>query len=185
LALANTLIDAINPVRWPSNGLDDDGVRAIRKLKMRVDRERGGIIRERQQDRTAINSRDLKLGPGGLADIEWTVQLAQLRHGAKVPELRVTSSRAALNALVKTGLFTPAAVADLTTAWVLASRMRNAIMLVRGRASDHIPTDAREIAALALLLGYGKAGASKLLDDWARASRRAMAVVDCHFWGLE
>ncbi|MDR0436574.1 MAG: bifunctional glutamine-synthetase adenylyltransferase/deadenyltransferase, partial [Propionibacteriaceae bacterium] len=184
LALAAALIDAINPVRWPPDGLDDDGVRAIRKLKMRVDRERGGATRERDRDRATINSRDLKLGPGGLADIEWTVQLEQLRHAAKVPELRVTSSRMALNALVKSGLFTPGAGADLMAAWVMASRMRNAIMLVRGRASDHIPTDAREIAAVALLLGYGKAGASTLLEDWARVSRRAVAVVDRYFWGL-
>jgi glutamate-ammonia-ligase adenylyltransferase len=174
LALAEELLAAINEIRWPAGGLDDAGVREVRRLKIRVDRERGGQLRER----------NLKLGPGGLADIEWTVQLAQLRYAHQIPELRVTSTQLALNALVNAGLFTATEVADLGAAWVRASQMRNAVMLVRGRASDQIPTDARDIAAVAMLLGYGKSEASKLLDDWARISRRATAVVDRHFWGV-
>ena len=57
-------------------------------------------------------------------------------------------------------------------------------MLLRGRASDTIPTDARELAALAALLGYLPGEASAFTDDWARAARRARAVMDRVFWGL-
>ncbi|MDR1355804.1 MAG: bifunctional [glutamine synthetase] adenylyltransferase/[glutamine synthetase]-adenylyl-L-tyrosine phosphorylase [Propionibacteriaceae bacterium] len=173
LALAAQLITVIDQLRWPVAGLDAAEVLAIQKLKMRVDRERGGTNRER----------NLKLGPGGLADVEWTVQLAQLLYAHKFPELRVTSTRSALAALGDAGLFTRAECNTLDAAWVLASRMRNAIMLVRARTSDQLPTDAREIAAVAMLLGYGKAEASRLLDDWARASRRVVAVVGHRFWG--
>ena len=60
---------------------------------------------------------------------------------------------------------------DLRTAWTLAARIRNATMLLRGRATDTIPTDARERAAVAELLGYAKGEASFFLDDWTRRAR--------------
>jgi glutamate-ammonia-ligase adenylyltransferase len=72
----------------------------------------------------------------------------------------------------------------LEAAWLLASRIRNAIMLVRGRGSDSLPTDTRELAALAELLGYGPSEASHLLADYRRVTRRARGVVDRVFWGV-
>ena len=56
---------------------------------------------------------------------------------------------------------------------MLASRIRNQIMLVRGRGSDSLPSDNRELASLAELLGYGPGESSHLLADYRRVTRRA------------
>ena len=64
----------------------------------------------------------------------------------------------------------------------LASRSRNATVLVRGRPSDQLPTDPRERAAVARILGYGPGETAAMVNDYQRTARRARAVVDRIFW---
>ena len=171
--LTAALLDGIAPLRWPTGGLGDEDVHAIRLLKVRLDREYGS-------NRPNIN---LKHGPGGLVDIEWTVQLLQLSHAGVVPSLRVTGTLAALRAATEAGLMTAGDAKVLSEAWQLVSRVRDAIVLTRGRAADTLPSDARDVAAVAVLLGYGKAEASALWADLAKAMRRASRVAERLFWG--
>ena len=173
--LAARLLDAVAPLRWPAEGLGEDGIRAIRHMKLRVERERGG--------RQAERARNLKLGPGGLSDIEWTVQLLQLRHAGEVPALRTANTLAALTAAREAGVIEAADAGTLAAAWTLVSRLRNAVILARGRASDTLPVDPREMAAVAWILGYGPRGGSRLTEEWERVTRRAVRVVDRLFWG--
>ena len=72
-----------------------------------------------------------------------------------MPGLRTTRTRAALAAAREAGLIAADDAAILDEAWVLATRVRNAVMLVRGRAGDTFPSDARELAAVGRYLGYG------------------------------
>ncbi|MCQ8210424.1 bifunctional glutamine-synthetase adenylyltransferase/deadenyltransferase, partial [Cutibacterium acnes subsp. acnes] len=83
--------------------------------------------------------RHLKLGPGGLSDIEWTAQIIQLQHAGHDPALRTTSTIDALNAALAAGYIDEGQHAKLCDSWLAASRLRNAIMVVRGRPSDVIP----------------------------------------------
>ena len=64
--------ELIDPLRYPAAGISDDDVVEVRRIKARVDKER--------LPRGADPKSHLKLGRGGLADIEWTVQLLQMRH---------------------------------------------------------------------------------------------------------
>ena len=166
----------VEPVRYPSGGLTDRQVRDIRQLKARMEKER--------LPRGVSARRHVKLGPGGLSDVEWTVQLLQLRHAHAVRGLRTTSTLDALDAEEEAGLLQPTDAADLRKAWTVASRIRNATMLLRGRPSDTVPTDARELAAVAEMLGYTKGEGSLFLDDHAKAARRAREVMDRVFWGM-
>ena len=152
-------------------------INEIRKLKARVEAER--------LPRGADPAKHTKLGPGGLADVEWTVQLLQLQHAHAVPALRSTRTITALRAARDAGIVDPQDAGHLEAAWVFASRVRNQIMLVRGRGSDSFPSDNRELAAVAELLGYGSGESSHLLADYRRVTRRARGVVDRVFWGLE
>ncbi len=170
LALADHL-------RWSPEGLTKAQLTEIRKLKARMETER----MPRGQDAR----RNTKLGPGGLSDVEWTVQVLQLEHAGSRPELRTPSTMQALAAEVAAGLVCEADADELVAAWRLASRIRNAVMLVRGRPSDALPSDNRELAAVASLLGHRKGESSVLLDDWLRTSRRASQVVERLFWGRE
>jgi glutamate-ammonia-ligase adenylyltransferase len=124
----------------------------------------------------------VKLGPGGLSDVEWVVQLLQLQHAAEVQELRTTSTLGALSAATDAGLLHGADADALENAWLTASRVRNAVMLLRGRASDSLPTDARELSATALVLGYAKGESSLLVEDYRKRARLARQVMDRVFW---
>jgi glutamate-ammonia-ligase adenylyltransferase len=112
------------------------------------------------------------------------VQTLQLQHAHRLPQLRSTRTIVALRAAREAGIIDPLDAGQLEEAWLMASRIRNSIMLMRGRASDSIPGDARELASLAELLGYGSGESSHLLADYRRVTRRARAVVDRVFWGL-
>jgi len=125
----------------------------------------------------------LKLGPGGLADVEWVAQLVQLRHARAVPALRTTRTLAALQAARDEGLIDAADTEALTTAWLLATRIRNAVVLVRGRAGDTVPTSQPELGAVARLLGYPPEASQDLVQDHRRAARRARAVMERLFYG--
>lgn len=173
--LGRRFVDLVDPLRYPADGLAEDAVREIRRLKARMESER--------LPRGADPTLHTKLGRGGLSDVEWTVQLLQLRHGRREPGLRTTRTRAALGAEWEAGLVTDEEAATLDEAWVLATRVRNAVMLVRGRAGDTFPSDSREVAAVGRYLGYGPGHVGDMLDDYRRTTRRARAVVEDLFYG--
>ncbi|MEJ7742024.1 MAG: hypothetical protein WKF73_05425 [Nocardioidaceae bacterium] len=124
----------------------------------------------------------MKLGRGGLSDVEWTVQLLQLQHAHDHLGLRTPETLRALEAAVDAELVSAAQAAPLTNAWRLASGVRNASMLVRGRPSDSLPTQPRDRKGVAFLCGYDMSEAGRLGEDYLRVARRARAAVDQVFW---
>ncbi|MEU7133983.1 bifunctional [glutamine synthetase] adenylyltransferase/[glutamine synthetase]-adenylyl-L-tyrosine phosphorylase [Streptomyces sp. NPDC046261] len=173
--LGRRFIDLVDPLRYPAEGLGEDAVREIRRLKARMESER--------LPRGADPTTHTKLGRGGLSDVEWTVQLLQMRHGWAEPGLRTTRTREALAAACAAELISTEDARILDEAWVLATSVRNAVMLVRGRAGDTFPGDARELAAVGRYLGYEPGHVGDMLDDYRRTTRRARAVVEELFYG--
>ena len=165
----------IDPLRYPEAGLSDDDVVEVRRLKARVDRER--------LPRGADPRLHLKLGRGGLADIEWTVQLLQMRHAHAVPSLRTPRTLEALRAATEAELLTASDAQALEHAWRTVSRIRNAVTLATGKGRDELPRGAREKSAVGALLGYGAGRSDELVNDQLRITRHAEAVVDRIFWG--
>ena len=175
--------------RYPAGGLSEQAVREIRRIKARMESER--------IPRGADRALHVKLGPGGLSDVEWTVQLLQLGHAHAVAGLRTTRTLEALDAAVAAGLIEAEDAAALRAAWEFAARIRNAIMLVRGRPGDTLPAKHDELTAVARLLEYkpfipgnGMGGWSDTLDpaqaleqDYRRTARRARGVMDRLFYG--
>jgi len=166
--------ELIAPVRWPETMTAAD-IREIRRIKARVETER--------LPRGADRSRHMKLGLGGLADVEWTVQLVQLQHARRLPALRTTSTLGALHAAAAAGLLDAADAETLAHAWQIAADARNAVMLVRGRAAELLPDEARLVAGVARALGYPAGSRGEFLESYRRATRRARAVVERVFYG--
>ncbi|MBV9830825.1 MAG: bifunctional [glutamine synthetase] adenylyltransferase/[glutamine synthetase]-adenylyl-L-tyrosine phosphorylase, partial [Marmoricola sp.] len=166
--------ELIDPLRFPAEGLRADDVVEVRRIKARVDAER--------LPRGADPHTHLKLGPGGLSDIEWTVQLLQMQHAGRVPELRTTKTLEALQVAVEQDLVDTADAHALAEAWRFASRARNATVQVRGKPADQLPRDARERAAVASVLQYPPGASDEMVNDYLRAARRARAAVDRIFW---
>ncbi|MGH3630911.1 MAG: bifunctional [glutamine synthetase] adenylyltransferase/[glutamine synthetase]-adenylyl-L-tyrosine phosphorylase, partial [Sciscionella sp.] len=126
-----------------------------------------------------------KLGRGGLSDVEWTVQALQLQHAAEHESLRTPATLAALSAARAAGLIDEPNADTLREAWLLATKVRNATMLVRGKPSDQIPLSGRELAAVATICGYGELDdpGGEFLEHYRRSARHARAVVDRVFYG--
>jgi [glutamine synthetase] adenylyltransferase / [glutamine synthetase]-adenylyl-L-tyrosine phosphorylase len=164
----------IEKIRYPASGLTREQVTEIRRIKARVGTER--------LPRNADPLTHVKLGRGGLADIEWTVQLLQLQHAHAVVGLRTTSTRQALAKAGDAGLITPETREVLDEAWVLCSRVRNALTLIRGRSSDQVPRHGKELAGVARLVSPGS-DPGEFLDDYLRVTRRARTAVDATFLG--
>jgi glutamate-ammonia-ligase adenylyltransferase len=170
-ALARQFLAAAASVRYPENGLSSADVREVRRIKARVDAER--------LPRGADPTLHTKLGRGGLADVEWTVQLLQLRHAGAVPALRCPGTIPAIRAAEQAGLLTPGDAEALVGGWVAATEARNAIMLVTGRSGDEIPAHGRVLAGIARACGHPVgADPGRFVDDYRRATRRARQVVD-------
>jgi glutamate-ammonia-ligase adenylyltransferase len=146
-ALGAAFVELADSYRYPAGGLPDVAAREIRRIKARVEAER--------IPRGADRALHVKLGPGGLADVEWTVQLLQLRHGSAIAGLRTTRTLAALDTLVDAGLVAAGDASALRASWQIAARIRNAVTLVSGRPGDSLPSRYRELTAVARLLGFG------------------------------
>ncbi|MGH3734321.1 MAG: bifunctional [glutamine synthetase] adenylyltransferase/[glutamine synthetase]-adenylyl-L-tyrosine phosphorylase [Micromonosporaceae bacterium] len=161
--------------RYPAGGLTDAQVIEIRRIKARVDSER--------LPRGADPATHTKLGRGGLTDVEWTVQLLQMRYAHRIPGLRTTRTLDALAAAREAGLVEEADEAALSAAWLLATRVRNAITLVRGRPSDQLPRHGTELAGVVRALGWPVGSESEaFVDEYLRTARRARQVVDHIFY---
>ncbi|MDT3343828.1 bifunctional [glutamine synthetase] adenylyltransferase/[glutamine synthetase]-adenylyl-L-tyrosine phosphorylase [Microbacterium aquilitoris] len=167
MALADDLRYPLHP--------DPQGLREIKRIKARVENERlpQGVDR----------SRHLKLGPGGLSDVEWLVQLLQLQHAADVEGLRTTSTTTALEAARGAGLVPDDAAERLAEAWWLASRLRSANTLLSGQTSDVLPSDRGKLDGIGRLLEYEPRSATQVEEDWLRTARRARRAFENLFYG--
>ncbi|MET1071901.1 MAG: bifunctional [glutamine synthetase] adenylyltransferase/[glutamine synthetase]-adenylyl-L-tyrosine phosphorylase, partial [Umezawaea sp.] len=173
--LGARFMEMVDPMRYPDGGLDAKAVREIRRIKARVDAER--------LPRGADPSTHTKLGRGGLADVEWTVQLLQLQHAHAVPALRTPSTIQGIEAGTEAGLVDPADAAELKAAWLMATRARNAVMLVKGKPGDQLPTIGRDLTAVAAVMGHPPGtDPGEFLDEYRRTTRRARAVVERVFY---
>ncbi len=177
LEVGERFVELIDPWRFPVQSLSPGDLVEIRRIKARIDAER--------LPRGADPATHLKLGRGGLADVEWSVQLLQLCFAGARPPLRRTSTLAALEAAAAEGVVTAADAEALTAAWRLASRVRNALLLVRGRPSDSLPKTARDRRGVAHLTGHRLDQTEGFVDDYLRTARRASVAVRRVFWGEE
>jgi len=155
-------------MRYPGGGLTREQVIEIRRIKARVETER--------MPRGADPNTHAKLGRGGLADVEWAVQLLQLRHAYALPELRMTRTLEALTAELKAKLVDRVDAAAMTAGWTLAAQVRNALTLVRGRPTDQLPRHGVELAGVVQLLGGGDPG--EFVDRYLRITRRSRAAME-------
>ena len=132
--------------------LPDDQIEEIRAMKRRIEKER------------ARDANNLKLSPGGMTDIEWIVQLLQLRWGPKKPRLRSTNTLDALRALRDDAKIWQADWEVLDSAYQELTQRRNRLYLKMGVGSDvldpmpeEMKTRMRHVREICLRLFYGEA----------------------------
>ncbi|MEO9327530.1 bifunctional [glutamine synthetase] adenylyltransferase/[glutamine synthetase]-adenylyl-L-tyrosine phosphorylase [Gordonia aurantiaca] len=168
-ALGIDFLHMIDHVRYPAGGVSNEAVKEIRRIKARVDAER--------LPRGADPATHTKLGRGGLADIEWTVQLLQLRYAHRYQSLHNTSTLESLDAIGAAELLSENDVALLKDAWITVTKARNALVLVRGKPVDQLPGPGKLLRQVAYAAGWPEDQATEFLEHYLRVTRRAKAVV--------
>jgi glutamate-ammonia-ligase adenylyltransferase len=158
--------DVLAPFVWERPVTDAERL-ALRRVKVRVEAER---IRPG-------DDRDfhLKLGPGGLTDVEFCTQLLQLEHG-----VRATGTATALELLAAAGVLDGDEHAALGQAHAFLEEVRNRLFLVTGDAGDALPARPDHLARLAASLGTTPRA---LRETHRRVTRRARRVVERRFFG--
>jgi [glutamine synthetase] adenylyltransferase / [glutamine synthetase]-adenylyl-L-tyrosine phosphorylase len=196
-AFIAAMTDLVYPADVPQQRLVD-----VRTMKARVERERAGrpagpvaprvrnrsmrptgrLGTQRPTSAAAGAKVDVKLGHGGLVDVEWTVQLLQLRHGGRIPSLRRPGALAAIAACVEAEVLDPTDGEWLEEGWRILSRLRNASYLAGHRDTHLLPANTREMDRLAAMLGYARPGGQQLNEDVARVMRRVRKVHERCFY---
>ncbi|MFY9588442.1 MAG: bifunctional [glutamine synthetase] adenylyltransferase/[glutamine synthetase]-adenylyl-L-tyrosine phosphorylase, partial [Actinomycetota bacterium] len=173
--LGAEFMDLVRPSVYPE-GLSADVLREIRSIKARIEKERLGPREDRRFQ--------LKVGTGGLVDVEFTTQLLQLQHGYKDPRLQVQTTIPAIAAAADMSLLDLEQARWLVDAFRFLTRARNVLYLVRGRPQDALPQEADEVEILARALGYAAPGARvQFLEDYRRITRRCRRVCETVFYG--
>ena len=168
-ALGIDFLHMADRIRYPVGGVSADAVKEIRRIKARVDSER--------LPRGADPATHTKLGRGGLADVEWTVQLLQLRYGHRFPSLHNTSTLQSLDAIGSVELLSETDARLLKDAWLTATKARNALVLVRGKPVDQLPGPGKQLRQIAYAAGWPQDAGAEFLENYLRVTRRAKTVV--------
>lgn len=163
----------IAPHVYPET-LNPDAIRAIRTMKARIENER--------LDPGEDPDFHLKLGRGGMNDIEFLVQLMQIRFGNRHPAIQTPGTLAAFEALTVAGYISPTEAEDLIAAYRFCGTLRNRLFLQYGRPIDSLPADQDELTRLALSLGRFDAPRSAVREEYRRVTRRARKLVEQRFY---
>lgn len=176
--LADALLNGVvNELRYAANPLSESQLAEIRKLKARMEAERlpRGVSRDRH----------LKLGRGGLSDVEWTVQLMQLQYASKHESLRVVGTMQALKALQSEHFISDEDAEVLSRCWHMCSAVRNANFLWSGSMAraDIIPTDSYSLGGIATYLGYESNQGRVFENDLLATMRQCREIMSRLFYG--
>jgi glutamate-ammonia-ligase adenylyltransferase len=164
--LGHEFLELIEPLRYPVEGLSDTSVRDIRAMKARVESER--------LPRGVDPKLHLKLGPGGLSDIEWLVQFVQLLYAGKFPTLKTVSTLDVLKQLPDVIGLATSDVEHCKAVWLFASRLRNYLLLVDSKERDVLTLQPQTLRLLSYLLD--EESTFDVIEHWLRLSRRARKV---------
>lgn len=171
--LTSDLLESIEPMIWPYP-FPTERIREIRMMKARMERERIPAGEDAEFH--------LKLGPGGLTDVEFAVQLAALRNSGLKTDLRHGNTLETLRALEVAGVFDCDTATRLRDGYEFCTLVRNRLFLMKGRQLDSLPKDPRESAQLAESLGWQENPRSTLRAEYKKHTRRARTAFEEVFY---
>jgi glutamate-ammonia-ligase adenylyltransferase len=151
-----------------------DRVAEIRRMRERIEQER---VRPPEASRFHF-----KLGFGSLADVQFAVELTQMRSGGTHQELRTQGTLEALEAAARLRLIEDAAALALGEAFAFLSDVKDALEIDRRVHAEAIPAAPEEQLALARRLGYEEYPRQTFLEDYRRITRRARRAMERVFF---
>lgn len=128
-----------------------------------------------------------KYSPGALTDLEGAIQLLQVRHASRAPQLRTPRLSSAMEGLRRAGVLDPVEFNDIVSAYYFFRQLINALRMLRGNAQDLFlpPEDSAELTHLARRMDYDGDGdrepARQLLDEFTSRTRHVRDFIKKHF----
>ncbi len=145
----------IRPFVWRRH-LDFAAVADIHSIKRQIHAHKGA---KGAHATVQVEGHDVKLGRGGIREIEFTAQVLQLIWGGRDPGLRDPTTLGALSSLAAAGKIERRAAADLADAYVFLRNLEHRLQMVADRQTHRMPEDAEGIARIASFLGFADADA--------------------------
>jgi glutamate-ammonia-ligase adenylyltransferase len=169
-AAGRAFLGELRPFLWRKH-LDFAAIQDIHSIKRQINAHRGGA-------RIAVAGHNIKLGRGGIREIEFFAQTQQLIWGGRLPTLRVAGTCDALAALAAAGRISHETAATLTEAYVFARRVEHRLQMVDDAQTHTLPGDAEGLRRLAIFLGYGTTAA------FTSELTRHLTAVEASYAGL-
>lgn len=136
----------LRPFIWRKH-LDFAAIQDIHSIKRQIDAHRGG-------GRITLGGHNVKLGRGGIREIEFFAQTQQLIWGGRIPMVRVNRTVDALAALARAGKIDAAVATEMTDAYRFLRRVEHRLQMIDDAQTHTLPTDPGKLSALATFLGY-------------------------------
>jgi glutamate-ammonia-ligase adenylyltransferase len=146
IELGDDFLHHLRPFIWRKN-LDFAAIQDIHSIKRQIAAYRGGA-------EIAVNGHNVKLGRGGIREIEFFVQTQQLIWGGRYPELRETQVCAALDALAAHQRIAVETAEELAAAYRYLRRLEHRLQMIEDQQTHEIPKTDEQVEAVALFMGY-------------------------------
>ncbi|WP_041041405.1 bifunctional [glutamine synthetase] adenylyltransferase/[glutamine synthetase]-adenylyl-L-tyrosine phosphorylase [Paramagnetospirillum magnetotacticum] len=160
----------LRPFIWRKS-LDFAAIQDIHSIKRQINAHKGGRS-------IAVAGHNVKLGRGGIREIEFFVQTQQLIWGGRQPEMRVSGTLAALGALAAAGHITQAVVHDLEAAYRYLRTLEHRLQMVDDKQTQTLPTNPVLLAEIAAFMGAAD------LDSFSAELTAHLQKVEHHYAGL-
>ncbi len=172
LAAGRAFLAQLRPFLWRKH-LDFAAIQDIHSIKRQINAHRGGA-------RIAVAGHNVKLGRGGIREIEFFAQTQQLIWGGRIPALRVAETCGALEALARAGRIAAVVAAELIVAYRFLRQVEHRLQMVEDAQTHTIPADDAGLARLAGFLGFASAAAfsAELLRHLATVESRYAALFE-------
>ena len=184
LALGAAFLEAIRPFVW-RRGLDFAAVADIHAMKQRIDAHKGGALPDAQNGAmpdpvTRIAGHNVKLGEGGIREIEFLAQTLQLVWGGRDPTMRTAATLGALDLLAQAGHIPRPAVIELEAAYRFLRTVEHRLQMVADRQTHILPERTEDLERFAVFMDYPDAAqfATALLFHLERVRARYTEVFE-------
>ncbi len=160
------VIRSLAPMLYRS-AMDYAGVEGIKLMKKRIEREverRGGDF-------------DVKLGQGGIRDVEFVVQALQLLHGGRIPQVRGRSTQKALTSLAECGVLKREQAEGLLASYRFLRRVENRLQMREERQTHRVPGQEEARERLARSLGFAGPDAVATFDGELEGRRERVREI--------
>ncbi|MDP1750011.1 MAG: bifunctional [glutamine synthetase] adenylyltransferase/[glutamine synthetase]-adenylyl-L-tyrosine phosphorylase, partial [Reyranella sp.] len=145
-AVGEAFLADLRPYIWRKH-LDFAAIHDIHSIKRQIDAHRGGGT-------VKVFGHNVKLGRGGIREIEFFAQTQQLIFGGRDPSLRLRGTCETIRALTATGHVSATAAEELIEAYGFLRRVEHRLQMVDDRQTHSLPADEAGVAAIATFLGY-------------------------------